>query len=116
MNTNRSTPPIPAIALALALFFAGPVSADEPTPVIGGTVSYQGKPLDRGRIIFFLKDDEFVGGKIKGGTYKVTRVPVGAWRVSIEAMGMPAKYASEEATVFTVQVRPGANLFDLDLK
>jgi hypothetical protein len=116
MNTNRSTTPTPAFALALALFFVGPVSADEPTPVISGSVNYQGKPLDGGRIIFYLEGDEFVGGKIKSGAYKVTRVPVGAWRVSIEAMGMPRKFASEEATVLTVQVRAGTNVFDFDLR
>jgi hypothetical protein len=116
MIMNRSTTPAPAIALTLALFFVGPVSADEPTPLISGTVHYQGKPLDGGRIIFHLNGDEFVGGKIKGGAYKVTRVPVGAWRVSIEAMGMPAKYASEEATTLTVQVRAGTNVFDFDLR
>jgi type 1 fimbria pilin len=104
------------LALAFALFVTGSVSADGPTPAINGTIQFQGKPVDDGKIIFHIADGEFVGAKIKDGAYKLTRVPAGTWRVSIEAKGMPARYSSEEATPLTVQVSAGTNTFDFDLK
>jgi hypothetical protein len=116
MITPRSMTSATAFALAFALFIAGSVSADEPTPAISGFVTFQGEPLNSGKIIFYLSDDEFVGSKVKNGAYKSTRVPVGAWKVSIEGVGMPAKYASGEATTLTVQVMAGTNVFDFDLK
>jgi hypothetical protein len=110
MITPRSMMSATAFALAFALFIAGPVSADEPTPAIGGFVTFQGKPLNSGKIIFYLSDDEFVGSKIKNGAYKSTRVPVGAWEVSIEGVGIPS------LLTFTVQVMVGTHVFDFDLK
>ena len=116
MITPRSMTSATAFALAFALFIAGPVSADEPAPAISGFVKFQGEPLNSGKIIFYLSDGEFVGGKVKNGAYKITRVPVGAWKVSIEGVGIPAKYALEESTALTVQVMAGTNVFDFDLK
>jgi hypothetical protein len=108
--------PVTALALALALSVVRPLSAEEPAPSISGTITLQGRPLDGGKIVFYLDDDEFVGGKVKGGAYKLTRVPAGAWRVSIDAMGVPAKYASEKTTGLRVEVRAGTNTLDFDLK
>jgi prepilin-type processing-associated H-X9-DG protein len=86
----------PAIALTLALSVTRPAFADEPT--ISGVVAFRGKPLDSGKVIFFLNDHEFVGGNTKTGTHKITRVPVGIWREAVKAMGIPAKYASENGS------------------
>jgi prepilin-type processing-associated H-X9-DG protein len=63
MITQRFT--APAIAIALALSVTRPAFADEPT--ISAVVAFRGKPLDSGKVIFFLNDDEFVGGSLHPG-------------------------------------------------
>jgi hypothetical protein len=116
MITFRTTAQVTALAFTLALFAAGPLSADEPAPAISGTIKFQGSPLEVGKIVFHLNDGEFVGGKVKDGIYKLTRVPPGTWRVSIEGTGAPARYGSEEKTTLKVDVKAGANIFDFDLR
>ena len=112
MITRRFT--VPAMALALALSVTRPAFADEPTS--SGVVAFHGKPLESGQVIFFLNDDEFVGGNIKEGTHKITREPVGIRRVTVEAMGIPAKYSSEKDTSLKIQVVAGTNNFAFDRK
>ncbi|WZP01159.1 RNA polymerase sigma factor (plasmid) [Isosphaeraceae bacterium EP7] len=93
-----------------------PDTAPAPAPpALNGVIVFKGEPVDGGKVIFHLADGEFVGGKIEHGVYKITRVPVGTWRVSIEGKGMPGKYSSEEATPLTVQVNEGKNTFDFEL-
>ena len=109
---------LPATALVLALVSSAGrlAAADEPISAVDGTISLDGKPLSGGRIVFYLEDDQFVGAKIKGGTYRVSRVPEGTWRVGVEAEGIPARYASAEKTLLTVQIRGGKNTVDFNLK
>jgi hypothetical protein len=116
MITSRHVIPATAFAMALVLMTACPGSADEPRPAIDGNISIDGKPMARGRIIFYLDDDQFVGVKVKDGAFKIARVPEGTWRVGIEGEGVPAKHASEETTGLTVQVRAGKNTFDFSLR
>jgi hypothetical protein len=104
------------LAVVIASFAACPVAADEAAVTIVGTVTVNGKALADGSSIFHLDDHEFVGSKIRGGNYKVTRVPSGKWRVAIRSDEVPAKLGSEETSGFTVEVKPGMNTIDFDLK
>ena len=70
------------------------VAADEAAVTIAGVVTVNDKPLADGVIIFYLKNDEFVGTKIKGGNYKVTRVPPGEWRVTMRSDEAPREERS----------------------
>jgi len=112
MNRLRSLA-IP-FTLCMTLLLLGPASADEPNPVVDGTVTIRGVPVADGKILFHLADDEFVGGKIKDGRYRLTRVPTGTWRISLQAQSVPAKFGSEEASRIMVDVKPGRNTIDLD--
>jgi hypothetical protein len=98
------------LILFIALLAICPVAADEVA------VTVNGKPLADGTIVFTLDDDEFVGTRIKGGSYKVTRVPAGRWRVTIRSNEVPAKYGSEDTSAFKVAVQPGLNVMDFDVK
>ena len=105
-----------AIALALTCLSVRPASADEPIAIVDGTVTVEGKPLAAGRIFFHLDDDQFFGAKIKEGRYKASRAPVGTWKVTVEGEAVPKRYASEETSPLTVQIKEGTNTFDIDFK
>src|SRR4051794_32271410 len=99
-------------ATALVLDAGRPAPADEAYPPVAGTVTVEGQPFAGGKITFYLGGDEFVGAKLRDGRYKLTRLPAGTWRVGVEGEGVPAKYASEETTGLTVEVRGGvSNVF-----
>jgi hypothetical protein len=106
---------VPVLIFILASLAIVPVAADEVAVTITGQITVNGKVLSDGTILFLLDDDEFVGARIKGGSYKMTRVPAGQWRVAIESDEVPAKYA-KKASPFVVVVQQGMNVFDFDLK
>lgn len=106
----------PAFTLAIALLALCPIAAEEVGVTVAGIVTVNGQPLADGMIIFYLDDNEFVGTKVKGGTFRVTRVPAGEWRVTIRSDEVPAKYASEDTSGLRVAVKQGMNTLDFDLK
>ncbi len=108
------------LVLGLALLFllgSGPrAMAGDEIAVVEGKVSLDGKPLTSGRIIFHQDNGQFIGAKInKDGTFKVDRVLVGKHRVTVEAKGVPEKYASEEVTALRVEVQDAKNVFNFEL-
>jgi hypothetical protein len=100
----------------LALLIATPV-ARAADGKISGRITVAGKPLEAGRIIFHLEDGEFVGAKVnKDGTYMVSRVPTGTRKVTIEGKGVPVKYASENTSGLTLEVKDGKAIHDIELR
>src|SRR5689334_23333670 len=79
-------------------------AADDGTATVRGTVTVDGKPLDSGRIFFFIGDDQFVGAKVKDGQYMVDRVPVGRHTVTVEGKGVSDRYSSQDRSALTVAV------------
>ncbi len=117
MMTLRRALPATALMLACTLAVGRPAPADETRPPVSGTVTLNGQPVVGGKITFYLTGDEFVGAKLRDGRYKLTRLPEGRWRVGIEGEGVPAKFASEETTGLTVEVRGGGgHIFDFELR
>src|SRR5262249_26158550 len=104
------------ISLAVALIANHPAGADEGSSTVKGTVTLDGKPLGSGRIFFHLKNDQFVGAKIKDGRYSVERVPAGTWRITVEGDGVPAKYSSDEKSPLQVEVVANAVPGAYDIK
>jgi len=95
-------------AAATLLLSSGPLSAaDEQLATVGGKVIYNGQPLTDSIITFHLGDDQFVGGKIKDGKFRVDRVPFGTVKVTIESktVQLPAKFASPESSGLTVEIK-----------
>jgi hypothetical protein len=92
-------------------------AAEEELATVGGKVIYKGKPLTDAVIMFHLKDDQFVGAKIKDGQFRVDRVPVGAVKVTIESkkITLPARFADPEKSGLSVEVKPGKNPVNLML-
>ena len=92
-------------------------STDEPTAPVSGTVTVNGQPIETGKIIFSLEDDEFMGAKIKDGKYHIKRLPAGTWRVAIQSKSAPKKYGEEDTSPLTVKIQGGvSNTIDFDLK
>jgi hypothetical protein len=107
----RSLFPI-LFAVGAVFVSGGVVSADnEDLASVGGKVIYNGKPLQDAVIIFHLKDDQFVGAKIKSGLFRVDRVPVGRVKVTIESkkVALPAKFADPETSGLSVDIKKGKN-------
>ena len=105
-----------SLALAVALLATHPAAADEPSSTVKGKVTLDGKPLESGRIFFHLKNDQFVGAKIKKGEYSVQKVPLGAWRITVEGQGVPPKYSSVDQAVLQVEVVANAVPGAYDIK
>ena len=103
-----------SLLVVVALLAATPVRADDGK--VTGSVNVSGKPLAAGKIIFHLADGQFVGAKVKDGSYTIDRVPVGARKITVEGKGVPAKYASEDTSALTLEVKKGNAMFDLDLR
>jgi RNA polymerase sigma factor (sigma-70 family) len=83
-----------------------PATAEE-LATVGGKVIYNGKPLTDGVITFHCKDDQFVGGKIKDGMFRVDRVPFGEIKVTIESkkVQVPAKFADPDTSGLSIDVK-----------
>jgi hypothetical protein len=96
---------------AATLFISGglALAADEELATVGGKVVFNGALLSEGTITFHLKDDQFVGGRIKDGMFRVDRVPAGPAKVTIESkkVTVPAKFASPETSGMNVDVKKG---------
>ena len=118
MQTVRFSLAFILVALTAVLLANHPAAAGEGSSTVKGIITLEGKPLASGRIFFHLKNDQFVGAKIKNGEYSVERVPLGFWRITVEGDGVPAKYSSEEKAGVKVEVVanavPGAYDIKLD--
>jgi hypothetical protein len=79
--------------------------ADAADAKVSGTVSFEGKPLAAGKIVFHLADGQFVGCKVKDGKYALDRVPTGEWVVTVEGEKLPPKYGKEETTPLRVRIK-----------
>jgi hypothetical protein len=104
---------------ASAVFLSGGHGAagDEELGTVEGTVTYKGRPLTDATITFHLKDDQFVGAKVKEGKYRVDRVPAGKVVVTIDAkkLRLPGKYALEQTSPLRVKIEKGKTTVDFDL-
>jgi hypothetical protein len=106
-----------ALFAVCAVSLSGASAADEELATVEGKVTYKGKPLTDATITFHLKDDQFVGAKVKDGKFRVDRVPAGAVKVTIAAkkFPLPAKYASDETSPLTAEVKKGKATLDFEI-
>ncbi len=101
--------------LLLALAALSPATAGDIK--VSGLVTYRGKPVEAGKILFHLGGGEFVGVKVgEDGKYSLSRVPEGTWPVTVEGTGIPAKYTSDQASGLKATVKKGSVTLDIELK
>lgn len=90
---------IAVCVLTTAAVMTGCGGNGEGRSVVSGTVSYLGKPIEKGQIRFIPSADSNLpmsAALIADGKYQIDRkggVPDGTYKVSIEAYRVPAKYA-----------------------
>ena len=102
------------VVVAVWFFVSSPARAADNE--VTGKITLNDKPLQEGKVTFYLPNDQFIGAKIKpDGTYRIDRVPAGTFKVTIEGKGVPSKYATEAETALTVAVKKGGE-FNFDLK
>ena len=123
--------------LVVTLFVVGCDGDNSVT--VKGAVQFNGVPVAKGSISFVPVDGKTrtAGGAIKDGKYD-TRVPVGLMKVFINAPKvvdkkklydtpdsptrpiyvetLPEKYSHHDKTELRLEVKPGANVMDWDLK
>lgn len=103
-------------AVLLAFAPAWLIAADEGASGIKGTVTVNGKPLPDGKLVLHADGAKPVELSIKDGKYAGDKVPPGTRIVTIEGVGVPAKYGSPETSGLTVEIKAGANELAFDLK
>jgi hypothetical protein len=93
-------------------------AADEELSTIEGKVTYNGKPLPDGSITFHLRDDQFVGARIKDGQFRVDRVPVGTVKVTFSSkkLRIPTKYGIPETSPLTLEVKSGKGVAEFQIR
>jgi hypothetical protein len=114
MVSSRVTLVLAVASCCLLLLFPPPAAAADGK--VTGMITFKGKPLDAGKVIFHLDNDQFVGAKVKDGKYTVDRVPEGARTVTIEAKGIPLKYTLEHTSGLKLQVKEGTQTHDINLR
>jgi hypothetical protein len=109
---------LPVFAACAMLVGGGPApGAAEELGTVEGTVTYEGVLMTEGTITFHLKDDQFVGAKLKEGKYRVDRVPAGKVKITFVAKKnrLPEKYTYEETTPLSAEIKAGKNTVNLAL-
>lgn len=103
-------------SLLVGLMAVPALVAEEAVTKVVGTIVLDDQPLPRGKITFYLDDDQFVGAKVRDGKFQVKNVPVGEWSIVIEGDGVAPQFTSEERTPLRVTVKKGENMFAFDIK
>lgn len=90
---------------------------------LSGKVTLDGKPLANGMVTIHRgKKTVSTTGVAPNGTYSLVgklpggRVSAGSYSVSISGKSVPEKYSAREKSPLRVQLQPGENIFDFDLK
>jgi hypothetical protein len=125
------------LCLLLATLTAcGGRPASRPTATVKGTVTYQGKAIDKGRIIFVHSSGQAVAADIgSDGSFSLAAL-VGRNQVAVQCLGpdypnpsrnslpamlpgknlLPSRYAEPATSGLTLEVKPGENKPEFTLK
>lgn len=106
------------LALMAMVVFLANDSAAQANQVgkASGRILVSGKPLAAGKITLYRGDGQFAGCKIKEGHFKIDVIPSGEFTVVIEGATVPPKYGHEDKSPLRIQIKEGANQFDLDVQ
>jgi hypothetical protein len=111
-------PSIPGLIVFLAVLAIGRAGlrADEPTGSIQGTIKFELYPLPRGQLSLHAAGVPPRSSRIKNGGFAMDRVAPGTFRISIDAEGIPKRYADPATSGLTVRVKEGRNAIRFDLR
>lgn len=84
---------------------------------VAGRVTVDGQPLGNGSILFHLPDGKSFGAKLKeDGTFSVQDLPRGKVTISFSTKYLPEKFTDEEKSALQLEVQPGTNAANFDLR
>ncbi len=124
-----------------ALVLAGCGSAGRPTATIHGVVTFKGRPVSAGYVVFIPENNapEVRSPLGPDGSYRATGVTVGRCTVAVETQAfqhlmppprglakgissdrpvytpIPAKYERPQTSQLTYEVKSGSNTYDVNL-
>jgi hypothetical protein len=129
------------VVFLCAGFAAGGCDSGPPVAEVSGTVSYDGKPIEKGNIAFFPDGGKGqpAGGLIENGAYTVKNVSHGIMKVEIHAPkvvgkrklyqndpksaeieisheSLPERYSNHDKSELILEVKERAVKKDFDLK
>jgi hypothetical protein len=136
MHRPRTRQKARLAAFALALITGLPGCGGRQFGSVSGTVTYQGKPLTSGLVVFVDKDGKVTqpAGIEVDGSYVAEKVPVGPMAVCVEThplsggdgggtdqprpryVPLPPKYKDAKQSELTLTVKSGANVYNIDLR
>jgi hypothetical protein len=131
MKTLRRIPLVVALISVAGTFGCGPQRVERPDRArVTGKVTYNGKPVQGGVIVFHSISDskKSGGGSLKeDGSYSVTNVPIGEAQVTVDTeslkphlgslyVKLPDRYMSSEESGLTFTVEAGENSKDFVLE
>jgi hypothetical protein len=107
---------VPLIALCLISTAVSQNEAPTKTTELTGEIRADGKPLEKGRILFYSGNGQIVGCIIRDGKYKIEKPNTGQQTVTIDGQVVAAKYGESEISGLVVVVEKDTNnRFDFDL-
>jgi hemoglobin len=86
---------------------------------VEGHITFQGKPLSGGTVLFGSAQGNAAGDITVTGTYRVEGVKPGEYAVSImaaKADAVPAKFGDPKTSGLRISVQDGKNNFDIELR
>lgn len=93
------------------------IGCQQPEPSISGKITYQGKVPALGQVTFVDEQGNGLNTILsEDGTYTIRPARVGKMRVVILSMSkLPAKYSDPKTTDLTVEIKPGENVYTVDI-
>ena len=108
---------VPLVALILISSAASQNPAPSKTTELTGEIRVNGKPMEKGRILFYSREGQIVGCVIRDGKYKVEKPNVGEQIVTIDGQSVATKYGDSEKSGLICDIRQDINnRLDFDLK
>ncbi len=107
---------VPLVALILISSGASQNPAPTKTTELTGEIRVNGKPMEKGRILFYSREGQIVGCVIRDGKYNVEKPNVGEQSVTIDGQSVPTKYSDSEKSGLICEIRQHINnRLDFDL-
>jgi hypothetical protein len=102
------------VAWAIVVPLVGATADDNAT--IQGKIAFEGAPVAEGKVVFHPEKGKPIEVKLKDGAYTVDKAPLGEMTITVEAKGIPAKYADPKKSPLRVTIAKGLNELDIELK
>lgn len=99
--------------LAITFVLISSAVSQDPKPTktteLNGSIRVDGKPLEKGRILFYSRDGQIVGSIIRDGKYKIDKPNTGEQIVTIDGLTVPMRYGDSEKSGLICEVTPEIN-------